>query len=1606
MSLYNLISTGSGEIVNIFVWDGISDIYIPPGFTTSLNTTESLQMPFSFSSGSVPTYELVEQYANDFAGNVYADKIEVANIFTEKISSNELIQFGEAIFGGKIEATGSISISGSFILNDNDISEFIETVSASLSDLYVSGSVGLSGSMGISGQLAVNSVDVATVLESCDGVLSLREIDTAISSQTPLYKNKDYGNVLIDSRTRPFFDIHIPQYGWEQSGNAQKFYITLPREIFAPDSRDDTDGRRNKRWYHKLLKLKDNVNNREGITIRFGGLYRLVDETGVFGVPTGKKIKVPIPDWFIEAEFLNGEAIPHVAGGNTIPVAYTFPVRLKNDGTIAGARFAVRSYLSSTEPNIIINSLDLADSGQNINFFGYGQNVLNNIPTYCVQIEYDDICNDCGSDTTDTNDLVRDDTDFSMKWHNTIVNYDPNGTPITQLQDLEVGTIAIAHPSRIIDDTPPFLGVFENWPDYNFTNVNKLAVALSDGDGNNQLWNEWTDATYFNDGESFTKNAHTNIDGDINVLYRMLNQVKLMQDLKPALYGEYPQAPGQYSNEQYTSLMHVRCLHEGHDFGHSGPLETFDIRSVEFIGSGMDTNKRWTDVISAGGNTTLALKYKTDFIKSLWMWGDAYNYKLPKLDNQNVSEPRRISTESWVSASVSTNHSIAIDKDNKLWVWGENTYGQLGLRNYDNYATSPINVTWNSNGNTFTPNRIHILSTGERHTAVLVRKSGESPQEERFLYLTGDNTHGQLGFTSTNSSKKQIILKYVESGTGATWLDVSCGDYHSLALKTTKGQMETGTLWATGRGTNYALGLGDTNDRFQFTQVGNKTDWKYISAGPYHNFAIDSSGYLYAWGNNANGQLGLGDTTERTTPTQVGTDTWTKVVACGNGVLGFSLGIKTDGTLWTWGYNAEGQLGLGDTNSRNTPVQVGTSTSWTNIDGGHSHSIGTRSTITVGLFSNEIYTWGANNSGQMGLVLGESTYSDVPLKVSNDISSENITHAILNVKWIGGNNAKHSEGLLGDRHKIKVSIQPMHTPYPSYYEIFTIYDTQKDGSYKKWKYKGWEKMLKVICIGGGGGGGAAPLIQTSKFGGASNVVTSGGGGGGGAISMAEFLASPRRVSGFTDNYPTFYGIPSEVDIWVGIGGYSSRVVDDTPQIRTLRDQADAATKQLYADIVTLETERNEIVRIRLNYVRWDTASNSFVLNKTQLDLDFPGNTYNTVQDIQDAINNKNDEIDAKYADIKTAVTPIVTQIKQLQDVLSRQGTNGVNGGFSRFGEYLIAAGGDGGKAGEAVDYAYIPNITGIYDSDKIINDLQLSSIINVHLLSDGGKGGGKEILLKTPETVKGKHKLYPFKATNTPNSGLSSTYLPGGNGGFGGIINDDGNVQRMFLRLQELVGSDPYPTGSVIIEAENDLFDAIEIGSVGAINTARNNLNNLLLERIGILQLNQIYGYVYRQTVNGDIYNQTAESTFYSCTGGGGGFGFGGSIYGTKYSHEFPNDSKNVAAMLPQSVKLGQSIITNERRDVTITVNRTSALGAGFKLGLGGDGSFYGNNDIEIDGVYSTSTTLQFGKNGGFPGGGGGGGIPSSEDYSSGTWKLNARSGGDGGDGVVIVIGM
>jgi alpha-tubulin suppressor-like RCC1 family protein len=103
--------------------------------------------------------------------------------------------------------------------------------------------------------------------------------------------------------------------------------------------------------------------------------------------------------------------------------------------------------------------------------------------------------------------------------------------------------------------------------------------------------------------------------------------------------------------------------------------------------------------------------------------------------------------------------------------------------------------------------------------------------------------------------------------------------------------------------------------------------------------AIKTDGTLWTWGRGSSGQLGLGNTTSYSSPKQVGAlTTWSNA---GTGALNTQCIItKTDGTLWSWGDNFNGKLGLGDTFGRSEPNQVGSLTNWLTVATGYSHSIG------------------------------------------------------------------------------------------------------------------------------------------------------------------------------------------------------------------------------------------------------------------------------------------------------------------------------------------------------------------------------------------------------------------------------------------------------------------------------------------------------------------------------------------------------------------------------------------------------------------------------------------------------------------------------------------
>jgi len=282
---------------------------------------------------------------------------------------------------------------------------------------------------------------------------------------------------------------------------------------------------------------------------------------------------------------------------------------------------------------------------------------------------------------------------------------------------------------------------------------------------------------------------------------------------------------------------------------------------------------------------------------------------------------------------------------------------------------------------------VHVVT--DSHRTYGIRENGR-------LWGWGANDFGVLGVgnTTTPSYPNPVTI-----GTGTNWLHVTsnrCEAYfYGFSIGIRGNGSGHGELWAWGSNHYGQLGLGNSGSgtqRTSPTRVGTASNWTHVTAGGGHTLGIRSDGTLWAWGNNVYGQLGVGDRTMRETPTQVGTDTnWAHVEAS----YYYTIAIRTDGTLWSWGINENGELGLGDNTGRQTPTQVGTYTDWTHISAGSRHGLAIRG---EGL----LYGWGLGVSrGEHGL--GHTNIARSPTRVGTHTDWTQIS---------AGNN--HSLGIRGD----------------------------------------------------------------------------------------------------------------------------------------------------------------------------------------------------------------------------------------------------------------------------------------------------------------------------------------------------------------------------------------------------------------------------------------------------------------------------------------------------------------------------------------------------------------------------------------------------------------
>jgi alpha-tubulin suppressor-like RCC1 family protein len=330
-----------------------------------------------------------------------------------------------------------------------------------------------------------------------------------------------------------------------------------------------------------------------------------------------------------------------------------------------------------------------------------------------------------------------------------------------------------------------------------------------------------------------------------------------------------------------------------------------------------------------------------------YAWGDNSQGRLGDGTTTSRTSPVTVIGDitNWAQVAAGSRHSVGITSAGIAYAWGNNSNGRLGDGTGTN-RNSPVTViggitNWAQ------------VSGGANHSLGIT--------DTGIAYAWGGNSSyaaGALGDGTTTSRSSPVTV----IGGITDWAQVSTTGFHSL------GVTDTGIAYAWGNNNNGRLGDGTTVTRSSpVTVIGGITNWAQVSAGGIHSLGVTATGIAYAWGSNQTpeflggdftGQLGDGTTINRSSPVTVigGITNWAQVAAGRS----HSLGVTASGIAYAWGYNGAGQLGDGTSTARSSPVTViGGITNWTQVAGGYGHSLGVTETGIA-------YAWGFNSDGRLG----------------------------------------------------------------------------------------------------------------------------------------------------------------------------------------------------------------------------------------------------------------------------------------------------------------------------------------------------------------------------------------------------------------------------------------------------------------------------------------------------------------------------------------------------------------------------------------------------------------------------------------------------------------
>ncbi len=288
-------------------------------------------------------------------------------------------------------------------------------------------------------------------------------------------------------------------------------------------------------------------------------------------------------------------------------------------------------------------------------------------------------------------------------------------------------------------------------------------------------------------------------------------------------------------------------------------------------------------------------------------------------------------------------HGLVLGKDGYVVAWGENKYGQIGVGNTVSVTRTPMRVrnlrdvvalaagsyhsvavmgdgtvwTWGSNGhgelgdgsrtNSFTPvcvrnvTRVKATAAGDGFTAVL-RKDGT-------VWTWGDNTYGQLGDGTTDGKTVPVQVVGLTDVTS-----IACGRFRTTALKA------DGSVWNWGFNSYGQLGDGSEVNQSIPVKVLNLGRITSLSCGEGQTLALDDKGKVWVWGAGYRGELGIGEFNRQISVPQEVVDLPAVRAVCA--AMDFSIALAEDGSVWGWGRNWYGQLGMTSPKQSASPIKL------------------------------------------------------------------------------------------------------------------------------------------------------------------------------------------------------------------------------------------------------------------------------------------------------------------------------------------------------------------------------------------------------------------------------------------------------------------------------------------------------------------------------------------------------------------------------------------------------------------------------------------------------------------------------------------------------------